>query len=139
MQPDLVAGKVDSSSSAQAAALRQMAAGGWVAQALYVAAKLGVADLLAEGARRPDEIAAAAGQTPMRFIAFSGFSLASGSSWKMNSVDLASRRLPDLCAVTRRLPWAHLSLCSMRPTLASLGTVASHSANRRIGLRPRLW
>ena len=64
MQPDLVAGKVDSSSSAQAAALRQMAAGGWVAQALYVAAKLGVADLLAEGARRPDEIAAAAGANP---------------------------------------------------------------------------
>lgn len=39
----------------------QMASGYWVTQALYVAAKLGVADLLKEGAKNCDELATATG------------------------------------------------------------------------------
>ena len=41
------------------ATLLQMMTGYWVSQALYVAAKLGVADLLAEGPRPIEELAAA--------------------------------------------------------------------------------
>jgi Dimerisation domain len=40
------------------AALLQMMTGYWVTQALYVVAKLGVADLLAEGPRPVEELAA---------------------------------------------------------------------------------
>jgi hypothetical protein len=39
-------------------ALTQMTAGGWVTQAVYVAAKLGIADLLAGGPKNCDELAA---------------------------------------------------------------------------------
>ena len=41
------------------ATLLQMMTGYWVSQALYVAAKLGVADLLADGPRTVDDLAAA--------------------------------------------------------------------------------
>ena len=41
------------------AALLQMITGYWVSQAIYVAAKLGIADLLAEGPRSAEELAAA--------------------------------------------------------------------------------
>jgi len=46
---------------ANPAALRQMIFGFWAARALYVAAELGVADLLASGPRHSDELAAACG------------------------------------------------------------------------------
>ncbi len=39
--------------------LRRLIAGWWVSKAVYVAAKLGIADLLAEGPRRVDELARA--------------------------------------------------------------------------------
>src|SRR5438046_10185153 len=42
----------------------QMAAGYWVSQALYVAAKLGVADLLVRGPRSAAELAAGCGAHP---------------------------------------------------------------------------
>src|SRR6187401_1935749 len=42
-----------------AVALLQMMTGYWVSQALYVAAKLGVADLLADGPRPAEELALA--------------------------------------------------------------------------------
>ena len=42
-------------------ALLQMVAGYWVSQSLYVAAKLGIADLLKDGPRSADELAAATG------------------------------------------------------------------------------
>lgn len=45
-------------------ALHQLMAGHWVAQALYVAAKLGLADQLAHGARSAEELAAAVGANP---------------------------------------------------------------------------
>jgi hypothetical protein len=41
--------------------LLHMAAGGWVAQAVYVAAKLGIADLLESGPKSPAELAASTG------------------------------------------------------------------------------
>jgi hypothetical protein len=41
------------------AALLQMMTGYWVSQALYVTAKLGIADLLADGPRRTEDLAAA--------------------------------------------------------------------------------
>jgi hypothetical protein len=41
-------------------ALLQMMTGYWVSQALYVAAKIGIADLLADGPRRVEDLAAAA-------------------------------------------------------------------------------
>jgi len=46
---------------ANPAALRQMIFGFWAARALYVAAELGVADLLASGPRTSDELASACG------------------------------------------------------------------------------
>lgn len=49
---------------ANPAALRQMIFGFWAARALYVAAELGVADLLASGARSSDALAAACGAEP---------------------------------------------------------------------------
>lgn len=42
-------------------ALFQMAASYWVSQAIYVAAKLGIADLLTEGPKSSGELAAATG------------------------------------------------------------------------------
>jgi hypothetical protein len=42
-------------------ALLQMMTGYWVSQAVYVAAKLGIADVLAEGPRRGEDLAAATG------------------------------------------------------------------------------
>jgi hypothetical protein len=41
------------------ATLLQMMTGYWVSQALYVAAKLGIADLLADGPRPVEDLAAA--------------------------------------------------------------------------------
>ena len=41
--------------------LQQMMAGHWAAQAVYVATRLGIPDLLADGPRACDELAAAAG------------------------------------------------------------------------------
>ena len=42
-------------------ALFRMATGYYVSQAIYAVAKLGIADLLSDGPRRPDELAKAAG------------------------------------------------------------------------------
>ena len=44
--------------------LAQMATGNWLSQAIYVAAKLGLADLLAAGPRGVDELATASGAHP---------------------------------------------------------------------------
>jgi hypothetical protein len=44
--------------------LLYMAAGGWVAQAVHVAAKLGIADTVEDGAKTPAEIAAVTGSHP---------------------------------------------------------------------------
>lgn len=52
---------------ADAAARQQLAGlltGYWISQALYVAAKLGIADLLAGGPRNPDDLAATVGAHP---------------------------------------------------------------------------
>lgn len=45
-------------------ALMQMITGAWVTQAIYVAASLGIADLLKEGARSVDDLASATGAQP---------------------------------------------------------------------------
>src|SRR5215472_18751687 len=42
-------------------ALIRMTTGYYVSQAIYAVAKLGIADLLSDGPRRPDELAKAAG------------------------------------------------------------------------------
>jgi len=42
-------------------ALFRMTTGYYVSQAIYAVAKLGIADLLSDGPRRPDELAKAAG------------------------------------------------------------------------------
>ena len=42
-------------------ALFRMATGYYVSQAIYAVTKLGIADLLSDGPRRPDELAKAAG------------------------------------------------------------------------------
>src|SRR5471032_2052346 len=44
--------------------LLHMAAGGWVAQAVYVAAKLGIADLLESGPKSSAELATKTGSHP---------------------------------------------------------------------------
>ena len=41
--------------------LQQLISGHWIAQAIAVAAELGIADLLAEGPRSSDDLAQAAG------------------------------------------------------------------------------
>ena len=59
-------------------ALLEMMAGYWLSQAIYVAAKLGIADLLTEGPKRSGELAQAAGADPrsvhrlMRALASAG-------------------------------------------------------------------
>ena len=45
-------------------AIAQMASGYWISQALYVAARLGVADLLVSGPRAAAELAAECGVQP---------------------------------------------------------------------------
>ncbi|MEU5264155.1 methyltransferase [Amycolatopsis sp. NPDC021455] len=57
----LVADPPDTALLPESAQILLMATGKWVAQALYVAAKLGVADLVADGPRTPAELAAATG------------------------------------------------------------------------------
>lgn len=58
--------------------LLQMMTGSWVSQAVYVAARLGIADLLASGPQSVDELAASAGASPrelfrlLRFLAGAG-------------------------------------------------------------------
>ena len=52
------------SPTADTMALLNLAAGGWIAQAVYVAAKLGIADILEHGPKRPAEIAAITGSDP---------------------------------------------------------------------------
>ena len=44
--------------------LVQMIVGSWVSRAIYVAAKLQIADLLADGPRAAEELAAASGVAP---------------------------------------------------------------------------
>jgi methyltransferase family protein len=46
--------------------IAQMLTGYWVSQALYVAAKLGLADLLKDGPRTADDLAAATQSHPRR-------------------------------------------------------------------------
>jgi hypothetical protein len=59
-------------------ALLQMITGFWISQAIYVAAKLGVADLLTDGPKSTDELAKSAGVSPrelfrlLRFLASVG-------------------------------------------------------------------
>jgi SAM-dependent methyltransferase len=59
-------------------ALSQMITGSWISQAVYVAAKLGIADLLAGGPKSIDELAGSAGASPrelfrlLRFLASIG-------------------------------------------------------------------
>ena len=58
--------------------LLQLTIGSWISQAIYVAAKLGIADLLASGTKSNDELAASAGASPrelyrlLRFLAGAG-------------------------------------------------------------------
>ncbi|MFD9893569.1 methyltransferase [Amycolatopsis sp. NPDC059027] len=54
----LVADPPDTALLPESAQILLMATGKWVAQALYVAAKLGIADLVADGPRTPAELAA---------------------------------------------------------------------------------
>ncbi|MCP4540330.1 MAG: methyltransferase [Chloroflexi bacterium] len=59
-------------------ALLQMITGFWISQAIYVAAKLGIADLLKDGPKGSDELAKSAGASPkelfrlLRFLASVG-------------------------------------------------------------------
>jgi hypothetical protein len=60
-QLSLLKGNVKKDDNPAPPALFQMAVGYWLSQAIYVAAKLGIADLLAEGPRSSVELAAAVG------------------------------------------------------------------------------
>src|SRR5262245_61876898 len=51
-----------------AAALRALIQGYWATQAVYVAAKLGIADLLRDGPQHPDALASRAGAHPSALI-----------------------------------------------------------------------
>jgi hypothetical protein len=51
----------DAANSSPAEKLLEMVSGGWMSQALYVAAELRIADLLADGPKAADELAAATG------------------------------------------------------------------------------
>jgi Dimerisation domain len=66
------------------AALLQMMTGYWVSQALYVAAKLGVADLLIDGPRSIEHLAVASQAHPdinPLMAAFNAIALMSTNPW----------------------------------------------------------
>jgi len=77
--------------------LLHMVAGAWVGQAVHVAAKLGIADVLESGPKTPSEIATATGSHPGPSIDYCGRSRVWGSLRRMRRVASVLPHLPMGC------------------------------------------
>jgi hypothetical protein len=78
----------------------QLMTGFWLSRAIYVAAKLGIADVLQEEPKDIDELAKATGSHEPSLTASCVRSPARGSSPKMNREGLRSRCWRPRCGLT---------------------------------------
>ena len=100
------------------AALLQMMTGYWISKAIYVAAKLGVADLVAEGPRTADELAAAT-QTNADALYRVLRALASvGIFSEVDPSRFALTPWPHCCAATPPTRCARSRSCTPRSNIA---------------------
>src|SRR4051794_20839905 len=97
-----------------------MMTGYWIAKGLNVAAELGLADLLRDGPRRSDQLAAACGAHPPTLYRLLGRWLASAYSLRSRSSSSLLPRLLSCCAPTSPAQCGRSPVCTA-PSSTKLG------------------
>lgn len=115
---------------AAAAELLRMTSAAWVAQAIAVAARLRLADLLEDGAKRVDEVAAATGtHAPSLFRLFRALAgvgiFAEDGEGRFELTPWQLR-----CAATSRVRYGRCARCEERPGPGSPGPICCTASER---------
>ena len=119
-------------------ALLRMITGSWVAQAIYVAAKLQIADLLRAGPQASTALAETTGAHPRALYRVLRALASVGFSRRMSRGGSASHLWPSRFAVTCRVRFAPFLSCKARNGRGAPGARSSTACARRSRLRARL-
>lgn len=118
-------------------ALLQMITGFWVSQAIYVAAKLGIADLLKDGPKSSDELAKSAGASPRELFRLLRFLASVGIFAEVE--DGCFELTPLAACLQTGVPGSLRALAIMYgEDIPSVGRCSSQHKNRRDCLQPCL-